>query len=229
MAGGDPLGTAPDDLDDDSALIAEIDAELMADARARRRAPDRVAGAVLLFGGVVGWLAALTSLVEKPHLLTDPNARLLCDINPFISCGSVMQSWQASAFGVPNMAIGLGGFAIMAAAGSLVLAQAPLPRWFRAAVLGGMTFAFAFVHFLAISAIFVIHALCPWCIIVWTVTAPMFFATSAHAVEAGTIRVPQVLGDILRRWILLTAAWYVLVVAVIMVAFWPQWAAMAGI
>lgn len=229
MAGSDPLGTAPDDLDDDSALIAEIDAELMADARARRRTPDRVAGAVLLFGGVVGWLAALTLLVEKLHLLTDPNARLLCDINPFISCGSVMQSWQASAFGVPNMAIGLGGFAIMAAAGSLVLAQAPLPRWFRAAVLGGMTFAFAFVHFLAISAIFVIHALCPWCIIVWTVTAPMFFATSAHAVEAGTIRVPQVLGDILRRWILLTAAWYVLVVAVIMVAFWPQWAAMAGI
>lgn len=217
------------ELDDDSALIAEIDAELMADDHARRRAPDRLTGAVLLIGGVIGWLAALTLLVDKLRLLEDPDATLLCDINPFISCGGVMMSWQAEALGVPNMAIGLGGFAIMGAAGSLLLARAPLPRWFRAAVLGGMTFAFGFVHFLAISAIFVIHALCPWCLIVWTVTAPMLFATLAHAVEAGTLRVPRGLGTVLRHWVVLTVAWYALVVVVILAAFWPQWLAMAGV
>ena len=41
--------------------------------------------------------------------------------------------------------------------------------------LGGMAFALAFVHFLAISAIFDIRALCPWCMVAWVVVIAMFW------------------------------------------------------
>lgn len=224
--GTEPAGTR---AEDDAALIAEIDAELAAERRAKPRASTALTGAVLLIGGLVGWIAALNLLVDKLYLLSNPGATLACDINPFISCGTVMMTWQAEAFGIPNMAIGLGGFAIMGVLGALMLSGTALPPWMRWARLGGMTFAFAFVHFLAFSAIVIIRALCPWCMVVWVATAPMFFATLAHTVESGDLRLPGPLAGILRRWVLLTLAWYLLVALVILIAFWGQWMATLGI
>lgn len=225
---GDQSHAGPSAAGDDAALTAEIDAELRAERLARRRAPAVVTGIVLLVGAAISWGAALLLLVEKMHLLSSPGATLSCDINPFISCGSVMMTWQASAFGFPNMALGLGGYAIMGAAGALIASRAALPRWFRWAVLGGISFAFAFIHFLAISAIFVIHALCPWCMVVWVMTAPMFFCTVAWMIEAGDLRLPSGLSRVLRHWVLCSVAWYALVIVVIIAAFWQQWMAMLG-
>lgn len=221
----EPGGTEPTEAE----LLAEIDAELAAERAGRSRAGGRLTGGVLLVGGLIGWLAAVTLLVDKLYLLQNPGATLSCDINPFISCGSVMMTWQAEALGIPNMAIGLAGFAIMGATGALMLSRTVLPAWYRWARLGGMTFAFGFVHFLAISAIFVIGALCPWCMVVWTVTAPMFFATLAHTVESGDLRPPSPLAGLLRRWVVLTLAWYALVLVTIGVMFRGQWLTMLGI
>lgn len=218
---------------DDAELIAEIDAELAAERAARRasrqRAGQRLTGVVLLAGALVGWVAALALLVDKLFLLQNPGATLACDINPFISCGNVMMTWQAEALGIPNMAIGLAGFAIMGVTGALMISGTALPAWYRWARLGGMTFAFAFVHFLAASAIFVIHALCPWCMVVWTATAPMFFATLAHSVESGDLRLPGPLSRVLRHWVMLTLAWYLLMILVIAVRFLRQWLLLLGI
>lgn len=223
-----PLETSGD-AEDEAALRAEIDAELAAERAARPRASDRVAGLVLLLGGLVGWFASLELQVGKEFLLANPGASLSCDVNPFISCGSVMMTWQSAALGIPNMAIGLAGFALMSAIGALMLSGTALPAWFRWARLGGMAFAFGYVHFLAISAIFAIRALCPWCMVIWTVTAPMFFATLARTIENGDLRLPAPLAGVLRRWVLLSAAWYLLVVLAIAAAFWQQWLVVLGI
>lgn len=220
----------PHDLEPtDEELLAEIDAELAAEAAGRRRAPERVTGAVLLLGGAVSWVAALVLMIDKLFLLENPGAQLGCDINPFISCGDVMSTWQAATFGIPNMAIGLAGYAIMACIGSLLLSGAQLPRWFSWATLGGMTFAFGFIQFLAISAIFVIKALCPWCMLVWLMTAPMFFAVLARTIESGTWRAPAPLAAVLRHWVVLSIVWYALVVLAILGGFWRQWLYMVGL
>ncbi|MFN6554927.1 vitamin K epoxide reductase family protein, partial [Mycolicibacterium septicum] len=66
------------------------------------------AGAVwILIAGVLGLAAALALTVEKIELLIDPSYVPTCSINPVISCGSVMTTWQASAFGFPNSLIGV--------------------------------------------------------------------------------------------------------------------------
>ncbi len=214
---------------DEAALRAEVDAELAAERAARPRAGMRLTGLVLLLGGIVGWFSSLELQVGKEFLLANPGASLACDVNPFISCGNVMMTWQSSALGIPNMAIGLAGFAIMAVIGALMVSGTALPTWFRWARFGGMTFAFGYIHFLAISAIFVIRALCPWCMVIWTVTAPMFFATLARTIEHGDLRLPAPLAGLLRRWVLLTVAWYLLVIIVIAVVFWRQWLVVLGI
>jgi uncharacterized membrane protein len=220
----------PDDAElSDDDLLAEIDAELAQERSTARRAGARLTGLVLLIGSLVGWISALALMIDKEYLLQNPGATLSCDVNPFISCGNVMMTWQASALGPPNQAIGLTGFAIMGAIGALMISGTRLPTWFRWARLGGMTFAFGYIHFLAISAIFVIRALCPWCMVIWTVTAPMFFASLAHSVESGDLRPPRPLATLLRHWVVLTIAWYALVVLVILAAFWRQWLRMAGL
>ena len=213
---------------DEAALRAEIDAELAAERATRPRASSRLTGLVLLLGGLVGWLAALELQVGKEFLLANPGESLACDVNPFISCGDVMMTWQSSALGIPNMAIGLGGFAIMGVIGALMASGTALPPWIRWARLGGMTFAIGYVHFLAISAIFLIRALCPWCMVIWSVTAPMFFATLARTIESGDLPLPAPLANLLRRWVVLTLLWYLLVIVVIAAAFWRQWLVMFG-
>lgn len=220
-----PAGPA----DDDAALRAEIDAELAAERSAKSRAGQRLTGLVLLIGGLVGWIAALELQVGKEFLLANPGGTLACDVNPFISCGNVMMTWQSSALGIPNMAIGLAGFAIMGVIGALMASGAVLPTWFRWARLGGVSFAFGYVHFLAISAIFLIKALCPWCMVIWTVTAPMFFATLARTIESGDLRLPTQLANLLRHWVVLTVLWYLLVIIVIAIVFWSQWLVMLGL
>ena len=129
--GGDPEVVADDangEELDDAQLRAEIDAELAAERRSKPRAGAALTGAVLLIGGLVGWIAALNLLVDKLFLLENPGGTLACDINPFISCGTVMFTWQAEAFGIPNMALGLGGFAIMGVLGSLMISGTPCHR-----------------------------------------------------------------------------------------------------
>ncbi|WP_193106843.1 vitamin K epoxide reductase family protein [Brachybacterium sp. FME24] len=219
-----------DDADaTDAELIAQIDAELAEERSSTQRAGARLTGAVLLLGGLLGWISALKLLIDKEFLLQNPGASLACDINPFISCGNVMMTWQASALGLPNQAIGLAGYAIMAMVGALMVSGTHLPPWFRWARLGGMTFAFGYIQFLAISAIFVIKALCPWCMVIWTVTAPMFFSTLARSIESGDLRLPAPLASVLRHWVVLSVAWYVVVIIVILAAFWGQWLTMLGI
>lgn len=218
-----------DPFESDEQLRKEIDDEIIAEKLNKRKASNKITGLILLVGGLIGWLASLQLMIDKLFLLQNPGATLSCDINPFISCGSVMMTWQASALGVPNMAIGLAGFAIMSVIGSLMLSNVKLPQWINWATLGGMTFAFGFIHFLSYSAIFIIHALCPWCMVVWTVTAPMFFVKLANTVEDNEWHKKYKILGILRHWVILTVLWYLLVITVIFVKFFQQWMVMLGI
>lgn len=213
----------------DNTLLQEIDAELKEERLNKRKASTKLTGLVLLVGAIVAWIAALQLLVDKLFLLQNPGATLGCDINPFISCGSVMMTWQASAFGIPNMAIGLAGFAIMGVVGSLMISNVKLPQWFNWAALGGMTFAFGFIHFLSYSAIFIINALCPWCMVIWIAVDFMFFAKLAETVEQKKLHIKYKWLNILRHWIVLSFLWCILVVSVIFIQFFDQWMIMLGI
>ena len=56
---------------------------------------DRVLPYLLLVGGAIGVMLAMALTVEKISLLENPQAILSCDINPIISCGSVINIPQA--------------------------------------------------------------------------------------------------------------------------------------
>lgn len=50
-------------------------------------------------GGLLGFAAAAALTLEKLEKLANPDYVLTCSLNPIISCGTVMDSPQAEAFG----------------------------------------------------------------------------------------------------------------------------------
>lgn len=179
-------------------------------------------GLLLMVGGLVGLLAAVTLLVEKLSLLENPDYIPSCNVNPVLSCGSVMTTQQAEVFGIPNPIIGIAGFAVVAAIGAGMLAGARYAAWFWGAVQLGVTFAVVFVHWLIYQSLYVIGALCPYCMVVWAVTIPIFCYVTVHNLQALAKggKVPGLLADY--RGAILTG-WILTILALIAHRFWDYW------
>jgi len=140
---------------------------------------------LLLFSGIFGLVAAFTLIQDKIAILLDPNYIPSCNINPVLSCGSVIVTDQASVFGFPNPLIGLISYSVVITLAVLLLARVVLPGWIwlglNLGALGGMAFA----GWLIFQSLYVIDALCPWCMVAWTVTILIFWLSTAENAKAG--------------------------------------------
>jgi len=140
----------------------------------------RAIGWVLAVAGLGGTAASFIIAVEKFRVLADPSYVPGCTLDARFSCATVMGSWQAELFGFPNPLIGIAGFPVIAFAG-LVLALGgwiPMPLWWslEAGALAGAVF----VHWLFLQSVFVIGALCLYCMAVWVCTIFIaYYATLA--------------------------------------------------
>ncbi|CAN7320103.1 MULTISPECIES: vitamin K epoxide reductase family protein [Pseudarthrobacter] len=206
-----------------------VDPDSSAAAARPRMTRDRPLGWLMVITGVVGWLASGTLVLEKLEVLKDPNHTTVCDVNPWISCGQVMQTWQSSLFGFPNMFIGIVAFAIAITVGMSLLAGAQFARWYWVGLQAGVTLGFAFVVWLWSQALYVIHILCPFCMVVWAAMIPLFVWVTIRNISAGVIPAPanaaRILGD--SGWII-TALLYVAVIATIFFAFIQVFAGTSG-
>ena len=184
-------------------------------------------GPILAICGGVGLLAAFTLAVEKLRIVEDPTYIPTCSINPILSCGSVMTTEQAEAFGFPNPFLGVAGFAALTALGVALLGGARFPRWLWLAVQVGLTFAVAFVHWLFFQSLYEIEALCPYCMVVWVVTIVAFLYCTLHNLGQGNLSVPSGMRGVadlaVRYHGVLLAVWFGLLVALIGEAFWDYW------
>ncbi len=192
----------------------------------------RVLGAFLLGAGIAGCVAALALIIERLALLTDPSHTPSCDFSPLVSCGSVMETSQASAFGFPNPLIGIVGFTVVATTGAALLAGARFAKWYWVCLQGGVLFGLAFVGWLIFQSIFRIGALCPYCMVVWAVMLPVFwFVTRRNATEGalGPWVAESPFFKTLWRWepLILTIA-YLSIVGLIAHQFWFYWSTLVG-
>lgn len=185
-----------------------------------RMTRDKPFGWLMVITGVIGWLASGALVLEKLEVLKDPGYKTVCDVNPWISCGQVMQTWQSSVFGFPNMFIGIVAFAVIITTGMALLSGATFARWYWAGLQTGVTLGFAFVVWLWSQALYSIHILCPFCMIVWAAMIPLFVWVTARNITHGVIKIPagtaRAVGEF--GWII-TALLYVAVAATIFFAF----------
>lgn len=162
-------------------------------------------GLALFLGvaGVVGFLAAWALTLDKFEILRNPDIKLNCDFSVIVACGPNLESWQGAVFGFPNPLIGIAGFVAPIAVAAGILAGARFSRWFWLLFNLGIVGAFAFVCWLIGQSIFVLGTLCPWCMVVWSVTIPLFWAVTLYNLKAGNIPV----GAAARRFFAAAYGW----------------------
>lgn len=183
---------------------------------------------IYIIGGVIGLFASFILTFDKFKLLENPNYIPNCNINPILSCGSVMKTWEASALGFPNSFLGIAGFAALVTVGVMLLAGAKkMPRWFWLGLELGSALGVILIHWLFVESVFHINALCPYCMVVWAVTIPIFWYTTLHNLRTGVIATPANLkrfvaflqrhhGDVLFLW-------FLIIVGFIVNHFWYYW------
>nr|WP_246173144.1 vitamin K epoxide reductase family protein [Arthrobacter gandavensis] len=155
---------------------------------------------MLLITGVVGWLASAVLVLERLRVYADANYITSCDINPWVSCGTVFQTWQASIFGFPNPLIGIVAFAVIITTAVALLAGASFKRWYWMGLQAGVTLGMVFVVWLWSQALFDIYVLCIYCIVVWTAMIPMFVFTTIRNMARGVLPAPAGLVKFASEW-----------------------------
>jgi len=179
---------------------------------------------ILIVGSIIATLAAVVITQEKFDLASNPHYQPICDLNPIISCGSVMQTKQAHAFGFMNPFIGLVGFPIVLTIGVAMLAGARFKRWFWQGMQIGLTLGIIFAYWLLFESVYRIHALCPWCLTVDVVLTVMFWYATLFNFYNGNLSLPAGLkttGRFVKQHHLdLLIVWFVVVIAVILQHFW---------
>lgn len=138
---------------------------------------------LLVITGAAGLLASWVITLDKFKLLEDPDFTPGCSLNPVVSCGSVMRSDQASAFGFPNPMLGLVAYGVVICVGVSLLAGARFPRWYWLLLAAGCLFGLGFVSWLQFESLYRINALCLWCCLAWVATILLFWYVVAHAVR----------------------------------------------
>jgi uncharacterized membrane protein len=179
---------------------------------------------ILLISGIIGLICSAVISYDKYQLLQNPHFVPNCDLNPIISCGSVMASSQGSVFGFPNPWIGLATFSALATIGAVLLAGAKFKRWFWIALEAGLILGMAFAYWLLFESIYSINALCPYCLTVDVVLTATFWYTTLYNLRAGHIKLPKRLigvGGFARRHHLdILILWFLIVIAIILKHFW---------
>lgn len=179
---------------------------------------------ILIVGGIIGIFASIELIVQKISVLSDPNFVPNCDINPILSCGSVINTEQASLFGFPNPVLGVIGFTVVVMFGALLFTGVALPRSMWLGLNLGALAGMFFVIWLVGQSLYVIGALCPWCMVVWSVTIPIFWQVTTDNLASGRLNLGKSLSEIIvaLKWILIASS-YLVIMALIFVRWQDFW------
>lgn len=168
-------------------------------------------GTVILWivTAAVSWTVSFLLYREYVGQLSDAPPMLSCNISPFITCGPNLLAPAGNLLGFTNAILGMTLFLgpIFASVGALASPggmRAWYWRLFAVFVLGG----YVLVHVFAYRSIFEFGSLCPWCLIVWLMTIPLFWSVAGWTLQAG------VWGVGARRIGALIVSWLVLIVVV---------------
>ena len=175
----------------------------------------------LIVLGLVGFVAAFALTLDKLALLENPDAALSCNFSVLIGCGTNLNAAQGEVFGFPNSLLGLAFWAAIITVGAALLAGATFDRWFWVLFVLAVAGATALVVWFISESLFVLRVLCPWCMVTWAVTIPVFWLVLMHTLRSDRIRAPIAI----RRFAGSAYAWVPLItlVSYIIVVALAQW------
>ena len=151
---------------------------------------------IMLFFSAVALVTSLILSAETLALARAPKKLLSCDFNSVVSCSRVAQTWQAEIvkFGelsFPNAFFGIAAESVFVTLAVIGMIRVRVPRWFAICTwLGGLC-ALVYAYWLFSQSMFVIHALCPWCIVLMFSTTMQFISLTQASVSSQKLLVKR--------------------------------------
>jgi uncharacterized membrane protein len=142
----------------------------------------------MLISSLLSLTASLVLSIEAINIAAHPQAKAFCDISASISCTAVAKQWQSSLLGFPNAFLGLIAEPVVITVAVAALGGVRFPRWFMLTAQGVYTIGFAFAYWLFYESYFVIHRLCPWCLLVTATTTLVFMSMTRVNILDGNLR-----------------------------------------
>lgn len=181
---------------------------------------------ILIILGTIGLIAAFVLTLEKIELLKNPGYIPSCNINPLLSCSSIMKTSQAALLGFPNPIIGVMAFPFVITSGVVLLAGAKLKKWYWQLFNLGPLVGVLFVHWLFYESVYNIGALCPYCMVVWAATIPLFLYTTLWNIDQKNVPTPKslrgIVGFATKNHASVLLVWYLVIFSAIIIQFWDR-------
>lgn len=147
--------------------------------------------ASMLVGALFSLLAAFVLSVEAIDLAKNPNAELSCNVNIILNCATVARHPTASIMGFPVSFLGMIAEPVVITVAIAGLAGVRFPRRFLFTAQVFYAAGFVFAYYLLFTSIFVIQALCPWCLLVTLSTTVVFFSMSRYNIREDNLYLPK--------------------------------------
>lgn len=185
---------------------------------------------IMLIASTVALFVSFILAADTLKLARNPGQKLNCDVNAVLSCSTVAESWQAeivkfAGLSFPNAFFGIAAESVFVTIAVIGLAKVAVPRWFATCTwLGGLA-ALAYSYWLTTQSLFVINALCPWCLALMFSTTVQFMSLS-HATV--TVQDLPAKNTGLRKYyrlnfdLMVDAVWIVALIVVILVKDGPM-------
>lgn len=171
----------------------------------------------MLVSGLLGLFTSFVLSIDAWKLAADPDAVFSCDLSSVISCGAVARTWQAQLLGFPNAFLGILFESVVLTISVALIGGVQFPRWFYRGALGLYSIGLAFALWLFSQSYFVIHALCPWCLLVTVTTILVWTGLTRICVRDGHVPLGPA-GPALRRFVVAGNDWFVAAAAIVVIA-----------
>ncbi|MDP9801688.1 putative membrane protein [Arcanobacterium wilhelmae] len=217
-----------EDLDALEARLDSVAERYHAPASEHERSGGVTRGTAIavVVSSLIGFAASLGLILSEKEKLTNPDAALACDINPLVGCSKWIGQWQNEVFfGISNSVLGFAFFSGMIAIGLVLLTRSTISRLVWQAISLATTAGIVWVCWFAYMSFFKEGSLCPYCVVTWFATIPLWVTVagaSLHAGHWGSGGVPFGRALVRNRWYVVVSVWAALVVFAI-IWFWDQW------
>lgn len=155
----------------------------------------------MLVGAALSLLAAFVLSVESYELAKNPDAQLSCSVNVVVNCATVAKHPSAELLGFPNSFFGLIAEPIVMTVAIAGLVGIAFPRRFMFAAQIGYTLGLIFALYLFYLSMFVIGALCPWCLLVTASTTFVWFSITRYNIRENNLYLPKKVQQAAHRFV----------------------------
>lgn len=163
----------------------------MSAAPCAARPTNRGTAIEMAVSGIIGLCASFVLSIEAWQLAADQGRTFSCDVSSVLSCSAVAATPQARVLGFPNAFLGIFFEAVVLTVSFALIAGVRFPKWYYLGVEALYTIGLLFAYWLFTQSYFVIHVLCPWCLLITITTTLVWFGLTRVCISQGVLPAPS--------------------------------------